>query len=146
MRSKRIEDVLWNKVCHSREDSTDEIISVFSSTDKIQKPKFSHYLCFVVSVKTKLFVYKQNEKYSSQQEEMFNLIQSLHNSGLGYRKISHYLNERGIPTHKGNKWGSNNVYSVLKRHKQREKRLDDMQRVYEPEWSKMKVVWERNPE
>ena len=77
---------------------------------------------------------------------MFNLIQTLHNSGLGYRKISYYLNERGIPTHKGNKWGSNNVYSVLKRHKQREKRLDDMQRVYEPEWSKMKVVWERNPE
>ena len=77
---------------------------------------------------------------------MFNLIQSLHNSGLGYRKISHYLNERGTPTHKGNKWGSNNVYSVLKRHKQRENRLDDMQRVYEPEWSKMKVVWKRNPE
>ena len=119
---------------------------VFSLTDEIQNPKFSHYLCFVVTVKTNLFVYKKNEKYSSQQEDMFNLIQSLHNSGLGYRKISHYLNERGIPTHKGNKWGSNNVYSVLKRHKQREKRLDDMQRVYEPEWSKMKVVWERNPD
>ena len=54
--------------------------------------------------------------------------------------------KEGYPTHKGNKWGSNNVYSVLKRHKQREKRLDDMQRVYEPEWSKMKVVWERNPD
>ena len=77
---------------------------------------------------------------------MFNLIKSLHNSGLGYRKISHYLNERGIPSYNGKKWGSNNVYSALKRHKQRENRLDDMQRVYEPEWSKMKVVWERNPE
>ena len=77
---------------------------------------------------------------------MFNLIQTLHNSGLGYRKISYYLNERGIPTHKGNKWGSNNVYSVLKRHKQRENRLDDMQRFHEPEWRNMMIVWERNPE
>ena len=75
---------------------------------------------------------------------MFNLITSLHNFGLGYRKISQYLNERGIPTYKGNKWGSNNVYSVLKRHKQREKRLEDMQRVYKPKWGKMMVVWERN--
>ena len=75
---------------------------------------------------------------------MFNLIKSLHNSGLGYRKISHYLNERGIPTYKGKKWGSNNVYSVLKRHQQREKRLVDMQREYEPEWGRMKVIWERN--
>ena len=73
---------------YSRIDSTDEITSVFSLTDEIQKPKFSHYLCFVVSVKTNLFVYKQNEKYSSQQEEMFKLIKSLQEKGLGYRKIS----------------------------------------------------------
>ena len=75
---------------------------------------------------------------------MFNLIKSLHNSGFGYRKISHYLNERGIPTHKGNKWGSNNVYSVLKRHKEREKRLDFINKEYEPVWSKMEVRWEKN--
>ena len=70
-----------NLLSDRRVDSTDEITSVLSLTDEIQKPKFSHYLFFVVSVKTNLFVYKLNEKYSSQQEEMFNLIQSLHNSG-----------------------------------------------------------------
>ena len=99
-----------------------------------------------MSVKTNLFVYKQNEKYSSQQEDMFNLITSLQEKGLGYRKISQYLNEKGFTTHKGNKWGSNNVYSVIKKHKQREKRLEDMQRVYKPKWGKMMVVWERNPD
>ena len=111
------------------------------STDEIKNPNFSHYLCFVVSVKTNLFVYKLNEKYSSQQEEMFNLIQSLHNSGLGYRKISHYLNERGIPTHKGNKWGSNNVYSVLKRYAERQARLERQSYTSEMKFSKMKLEW-----
>ena len=63
---------------------------------------------------------------------------------MGYRKISHYLNENGIPTHRGKKWGGNSVYSVLKRHKERETRLEFMQREYEPEWGRMKVIWERN--
>ena len=124
----------------------DEITSSKSDglglTDEI--PKYSHYLCFSVSVRTNKFALKHLDRYSPEQEEVFQKIKSLHESGLGYRKIAHHLNEKGLTTHKGKKWGGNSVYSVLKRHKQREKRLDDMQRVYEPEWSKMKVVWERN--
>ena len=99
-----------------------------------------------MSVKTNLFVYKQNEKYTSQQEEMFQLIKSLQEKGLGYRKISQYLNENGFTTHKGNKWGHNNVYSVVKRHKERENRLRVMKKIYQPNWGKMKVIWERNQE
>ena len=38
---------------------------------------------------------------------------------MGYRKISHHLNEQGIKTPKGNLWGSNNVHSVLKRNKEK---------------------------
>ena len=96
-----------------------------------------------MSVKTNLFVYKQNEKYTSQQKEIFQLIKSLQEKGLGYRKISHYLNERGITTHRGNKWGGNSVYSVLKRHKERETRLEHKQREYEPKWGRMKIVWKK---
>ena len=109
-------------------------------------PKYSHYLCFTVSVRTNKFALKQLDRYSPEQEAVFQKIKSLHESGLGYRKIAKHLNENGLTTQNGKKWGGNNVYAVLKRHKQREKRLDDMQRVYEPEWSKMKVVWERNPD
>ena len=133
-----------NLFCYRRIDSTDEITSVVSSTDELKNPKFSHYLCFCVSVKTNLFVYKQNEKYTSQQEEMFQLIKSLQEKGLGYRKISQYLNEKGFTTHKGNKWGNNNVYSVVKRHRERENRLRVMKKIYQPNWGKMKVIWERN--
>ena len=97
-----------------------------------------------MSVKTNLFVYKQNEKYTFQQKEIFQLIKSLQEKGLGYRKISQYLNEKGLTTHKGNKWGNNNVYSVVKRHRERENRLRVMKKIYQPNWGKMKVIWERN--
>ena len=97
-----------------------------------------------MKVRTNKFVYQQLEKYNSQQEEIFQKINSLHKSGLGYRKISQYLNEKGILTHKGNRWGGNNVFSVLKRHKEREERIEYMNREYEPQWSKMEIQWEKN--
>ena len=102
--------------CHCRVDSTDEITSVVSSTDEIKNSKFSHYLCFCVSVKTKQFVYKQIEKYSPEQEKLHNYIKSLHDSGMSYRRITKLLNDRGITTHRGKRWGEtgNSVYSVLK--------------------------------
>ena len=125
---------------------TDEITS--SKTDGVslinEIPKYSHYLCFTVSVKTNRFALKLNEKYSPEQEKVFQRIQSLHQSGLGYRRIATKLNAEGITTHKGNKWGGNNVYSVLKRHQEREKRLEFIKEEYEPEWSKMEVRWEKN--
>jgi hypothetical protein len=45
--------------------------------------------------------------------------------GMSYRKISKWLNRSGIKTHQGNTWGEsgNSVYSVLKRMKEREKRV-----------------------
>ena len=63
---------------------------------------------------------------------------------MSYRKISHHLNEQGIKTPKGNLWGCNNVYSVLKRHKEREDWLEFINKEYESEWGQMEVKWERN--
>jgi hypothetical protein len=97
-----------------------------------------------VKVRTNKFVYFPLEKYTPQQQEIFNKILSLHNSGLGYKKISYYLNSKEINTHKGKQWGNNNVYSVLKRHKEREERIEYMNREYEPQWSKMEIQWEKN--
>ena len=66
-------------------------------------------------------MYKQIEKYSPEQEKLHNYIKSLHDSGMSYRRITKLLNEKGITTHRGKRWGvtGNSVYSVLKRHKQR---------------------------
>ena len=102
---------------------TDEITSFKTDgvclTDEI--PKYSHYLCFSVSVRTNKFALKHLDRYSPEQEEVFQKIKSLHESGLGYRKIAKHLNENGLTTHNGKEWGGNNVYAVLKRHKEREK-------------------------
>ena len=97
-----------------------------------------------MTIRTNKFAIKQNKKYSAEQEKLFQKIKSLHQSGLGYRKIAHKLNSENIRTHRGKEWGCNNVYSVLKRHKEREKRLEFINKKYEPVWSKMEVKWEKN--
>jgi hypothetical protein len=45
---------------------------------------------------------------------------------MGYRKISHHLNERGIKTSRGNEWKNTTVFSVLKGYRQREHRIGNV--------------------
>ena len=104
-----------NAIDHRRVVSTDEIIS----------PKYNIYLCFLVKVRTTSFVYVTLEKHTPQQEEIYQKIQSLQKSGLGYRKILDYLNDKVCLTNKGKKWSVNNVYSVFKRH------IEKINRPYE---------------
>ena len=76
---------------------------------------------FSVSFYTNKLVFNRNEHlWSDDQQKIHDLIKSLNENGLGYRRISHYLNEREIKTSKGNSWKNNNVHSVLKRNKERE--------------------------
>ena len=89
-------------------------------------------MCFSVTVRTNKFALKQTEKYSLEQKKLFQKINSLHDSGMDYRKIAHKLNAENITTYKGKRWGCNNVYSVLKRHQERENRLDYINKEYEP--------------
>ena len=118
-----------------------------SNTNRIIVNKeldYSHFLYFSVSHRTNRFVYPYKDRYSKQQEETHSLIKSLHDSGLGYRKISRHLNKQKITTQKGKKWGANSVYSVLKKYKMRQERLKIMTKDYEPVWSRMEVKWEKN--
>ena len=50
--------------------------------------------------------------------------------GMSYRKISKWLNRSGIKTHQGNTWDEtgNSVYSVLKRMKERDYRLNSVRK------------------
>jgi transposase len=61
--------------------------------------------------------------------------------GMSYRKISKRLNHSGIKTHQGNTWGvtGNSVYSVLKRMKEREQRLNDMKYKTQSEITNFKI-------
>jgi len=50
----------------------------------------------------------------------------MHDSGLGYRKISHKLNEMNIKTIRGNTWFNTSVSSVLKRKHERDIRTQEI--------------------
>ena len=53
-----------------------------------------------------------------------------HEREMSYKKISKWLNRSGIKTHKGKSWGDtgNSVYSVLKRMKERDYRLNTIKK------------------
>ena len=50
----------------------------------------------------------------------------MHDSGLGYRKISRKLNEMNIKTIRGNTWFNTSVSSVLKRKHERDLRIQEI--------------------
>ena len=99
----------------------------------------SFYLCFTITQRTNKLMFPTIKKYSKQQKENHDLIQSLREKGLGYRKISKLLNERGIKTSMGNTWTNTKVFSVLKRFREREERLELINREYEPVWGNMEI-------
>ena len=61
-------------------------------------------------------------------------------------QIASHLNELGIKTPKGNLWGGNNVHSVLKRNRERLRRLEIQTEESEVEYGKMELVWLRDGE
>ena len=73
---------------------------------------------------------------------MHDLIKFLHDGGMGYRKIAKLLNAKKIKTIRGNFWESNQVYSILKRYKERLQRLEFINKEYEMVWSRIKIKYE----
>ena len=98
------------------------------------------YICFNVKVRFNNLISEQNpSKFSEKQYSRYRLIKTLHENGLGYRRISSYLNEKGFTTENGHIWKPNYVYSVLKRFREREKRIKFRNKKYKPMYSQM---WE----
>ena len=62
--------------------------------------------------------------YSDYQTELHDIIQNLHDEGLGYKRIAHWLNENGYQTLRGKKFYNNHVYSILKKKRLRDERLN----------------------
>ena len=60
---------------------------------------------------------------------VYKIIRYLHHEvGLGYRKISTFMNSSGIKTDRGKEWKNTHVYSVLKRFRQREDRINNLRK------------------
>jgi len=83
-------------------------------------------------------------KWSESQQKTHDLIKSLHDDGMGYRRISYYLNERGIKTSRGNEWKNTTVFSVLKRYREREHRIKNVKtQEHDFEIGTFKLEWMR---
>ena len=102
--------------------------------------KVSHlYLTFSISKRYNNLT-KDLSQWTTKQEEIHSLIKSLQNKGLGYRKISNYLNFKKIKTKRNTTWTNSKVHSYLKKYKEREKRQNFRNKYYEMKWiGKMKL-------
>jgi hypothetical protein len=61
------------------------------------------------------------KEYTKRQQIVYVLIKHLHDrEGWSYRKISNWLNQSGIKTHRGKNWFNSSVISVLKRKHERD--------------------------
>ena len=65
-----------------------------------------------------------NYFYSEHQQYLYDTIKELHGKGLGYKKISNWFNERDIKTPRGSEFKGNYVFSILKKGKFREERIN----------------------
>ena len=102
------------------------------------------YICFNVKVRFNNLISEQNpNRFSEKQYSLYRLIKTLHDNGLGYRRISAYLNEKGFNTENGYIWKPNYVYSVLKRFKERQERIKFRNKKYKPMFSKMWEVYKK---
>ena len=79
--------------------------------------------------------------WTEKQQRNHDLLKSLHYSGLGYRKIADYLNQKGIKTVRGNTWKNTQVFSVLKRYQQKLEREEVRETPSDIEFGKLELVW-----
>ena len=94
----------------------------------LDNPNIQVFISFTVKITTP---YLKKIRYSPYQQVLWKIIRDKHNTGMGYRRISDWLNEHS--------WKSNYVYSGLKRFKERQQRIKFRNKHYKPIFSKM---WE----
>ena len=105
---------------------------------------WQQFLCFSVTFSSFNLTHRINKhNWTEEQKRNHDLIKSMHDSGLGYRKIAYYLNEKGIKTVRGNTWNNSQVFSVLKRYQEKLDREKVRESSSGIEYSTMELVWER---
>ena len=82
------------------------------------------YLNLTLVVKSQK-LYRQ-QTYNSYQEELFNLCIKLQKKGLGYRRISYYLNDKGYKSVRGCELKNTHIFSIIKKGLIRKKRIKSL--------------------
>ena len=68
---------------------------------------------------------------------MRNLIKTMHDSGIGYRRIAYWLNEHGFKMPRGHEFRNTHVFSILKKKKVRDERQN---KHYELAMGKLSMI------
>lgn len=85
------------------------------------------YLCFTTIVQCNDLTYLK--EYSVRQNIIYKLIRHLYEKeGMGYRKISAWMNRSGILSERGKKFSNAIVQSILKRKKERDTRISTLRK------------------
>ena len=61
--------------------------------------------------------------------------------GMGYRRISDFLNDSGIKTHTGKTWSNSKVHSNLKRMHERKERIMHRNQTYLNAIKNFRIIW-----
>ena len=87
--------------------------------------KYIYSIKFTTETRTNSLLRTQLIKWTEEQETLYLIVSNLYKKHKSYKKVSTLLNQRKINTFKGNTWGKtgNNVYSVLKRYRERQYRI-----------------------
>ena len=84
-----------------------------------------YYLNINLTTKSQL-LHSNPSNYTSYQELLYKLVLRLQDRGLGYRKISHYLNNNGYKTIRGCQFKNNHVHSIIKKGNIRKDRIKNL--------------------
>jgi len=103
----------------------------------------STILCLEFSIEFQSNKLIYQKEYTKLQQIIYVLIKYLHDrEWWGYRKISQWLNQSGIKTHRGKNWFSSSVISVLKRQHEYDLRVQQIRNQHFPtKISKIKLKY-----
>ena len=90
-------------------------------SEREELDSLNYFIEFTVTVSSSNL---NNYFYSEHQQYLYDTIKELHGKGLGYRKISNWFNERDIKTPRGSEFKGNYVFSILKKGRIREERIN----------------------
>ena len=90
-----------------------------------------HYLCVNIRVRR---INLHIARLSNYQDELYDKIKELHDSGLGYRRIAYWLNENQYKTPRGHEFKNNHVHSILKKRRIRFERINRPYELTFGEW------------
>ena len=95
--------------------------TVTDLSEREELDSLNYFIEFTVTISSSNL---NNYFYSEHQQYLYDTIKELHEKGLGYRKISNWFNERDIKTPRGSEFKGNYVFSILKKGRIKEERMN----------------------